>query len=575
MSDIVINGITYPAPKRVAFPGSDGQPVVFDLPEDADKGLNAYSERPVQNKVIHAAVQEIHRHLTSPYNFKGALASSSALPAASADNVNDTYYLISEKYRVTSNGERWEQSSMNEGDYEDALVDIRQSLAACSHYGGASIDSQSYSYKLANVTEQIIFVARLNDGWTDAPANNDGIFESKRYTTWYQLQTYLVFADGKTARYDRIVDRSNGNVYRDWVLEFDSADREQFRASVQKYTSSVDASGYSGLLANITDNVIFLATTADWSDLPEQAQGIFENRRYSGSYQIQHYTIFYGKMRRYSRIVSRSDGAVFRGWSLDFREDQENFKILAVGDSICRGGRNSGKGFVGDLGYPYINMGVGGASLSSSHSAYTDSIHKFPDATNIPNQITAYYNRTSEEISAAFGTAKFTPDVIVANGGINDYFYGLALGELSDAPATTAEEAAALDRSTLLGGLEYAFYQMVTCYPQAQRLFVITHKTQANGTYCPATVNRGGYTQQQMHDAILRCCQMYGVVVADVYQGMMDTKFPQYRTTADRYQDAAATDYCDKDGIHPLFYGYTQAYAPLVRAALRACATAK
>lgn len=87
MADVIINGVTYPSPKRVYFPGSDGNLVSFDAQEDAEAGLNAYSKRPVQNKVIHAAIEaeaaarvaadaEIHRHLTSPYNFRGVSAVS-------------------------------------------------------------------------------------------------------------------------------------------------------------------------------------------------------------------------------------------------------------------------------------------------------------------------------------------------------------------------------------------------------------------------------------------------------------------------------------------------------------------
>ena len=33
MSDIYLNGITYPASRKVAFPGKDGKEVVFDLPD--------------------------------------------------------------------------------------------------------------------------------------------------------------------------------------------------------------------------------------------------------------------------------------------------------------------------------------------------------------------------------------------------------------------------------------------------------------------------------------------------------------------------------------------------------------
>lgn len=58
--------------------------------------------------------------LTSPYNFKGSCLSS-ALPA-SGNTVNDTYYCTDLKYRKTWNGSAWEQSSLNEADYEDELT---------------------------------------------------------------------------------------------------------------------------------------------------------------------------------------------------------------------------------------------------------------------------------------------------------------------------------------------------------------------------------------------------------------------------------------------------------------------
>lgn len=57
MSDIVINGVTYPAERRVAFPGSDGQPVIFDLPTEAEAVLNGNSTRPPQTKAVYSALQ--------------------------------------------------------------------------------------------------------------------------------------------------------------------------------------------------------------------------------------------------------------------------------------------------------------------------------------------------------------------------------------------------------------------------------------------------------------------------------------------------------------------------------------
>ena len=133
MSDIILNGITYPSSRKVAFPGTDGHEVVFDLPEDADKGLNPYSERPVQNKVIYAAVKGIEEQMTSPFNFKGTVEDMTALAAISNPAQNDTYYVLSEKCRYSWTGNAatgWKQSSMEESEYTDELSAIETDLLA-------------------------------------------------------------------------------------------------------------------------------------------------------------------------------------------------------------------------------------------------------------------------------------------------------------------------------------------------------------------------------------------------------------------------------------------------------------
>ena len=67
-----------------------------------------------------AKLGEYQKKSASPYNFKGSCLSS-ALPA-SGNTVNDTYYCTDLKYRKTWNGSAWEQSSLNEADYEDELT---------------------------------------------------------------------------------------------------------------------------------------------------------------------------------------------------------------------------------------------------------------------------------------------------------------------------------------------------------------------------------------------------------------------------------------------------------------------
>ena len=152
-SDIYLNGITYPADRNVAFPGKDGKPVVFSLPEDADKDLNPYSERPVQNKVIHAAIQDVRQRQTSPYNFKGAVATLADLPSTGQE-VNDTYYVEALKYRVTWTGSAWQQSSMEESKYADELAVLKNDIAWVIEHPGDTDYAFSYGFETGALTEQ-------------------------------------------------------------------------------------------------------------------------------------------------------------------------------------------------------------------------------------------------------------------------------------------------------------------------------------------------------------------------------------------------------------------------------------
>jgi lysophospholipase L1-like esterase len=225
-------------------------------------------------------------------------------------------------------------------------------------------------------------------------------------------------------------------------------------------------------------------------------------------------------------------------------------KVLACGDSICKGARNNEKGFIGDIGCDYKNIGVIGARLSGTASS------------SIP--------------STFVSDSGYNPDVIIANGGINDYDNDATLGDIPTAPATTDSEASALNRNTVMGGTGYLFYQMVKKYPNAQRFFLITHKTYADrgnakDGYYPTRQNGAGYTQEELHDALVAICNVYGVKVIDVYKdSMINSAFTQYRSPVTWSSDhATANQYlCDKDGIHPTGLGYIEGYVPLIKQAL-------
>lgn len=226
-------------------------------------------------------------------------------------------------------------------------------------------------------------------------------------------------------------------------------------------------------------------------------------------------------------------------------------RVLTVGDSICRGYRNGERGFVGDLNVCLKNLGVSGATLSTARS----------DVTNIPTQLAEADN--------------FIPDVIIADGGYNDYMQEAPLGDIPAAPANHSGEPA---EDTVMGGLQRLFLLMKEKYPDARKFFVITHRVYRDGMYLPTTENLQGYTQQDLHDAIVACCEVYGVGVIDVYaESPLDSFYEDYRS-AENYTwltdpdwiraRSNLTDYIDADGIHPLTRGYAECYVPLVKRAL-------
>ena len=235
-------------------------------------------------------------------------------------------------------------------------------------------------------------------------------------------------------------------------------------------------------------------------------------------------------------------------------------KLLAVGDSICRGGRNSRKGFVGDLGLPYVNLGQNGATLSTKQT----------DVTNIPEQLA--------------GVSDYTPDIIIADGGVNDYIYNAPLGETPTSQLSGVNKLSDDDLSTAMGGLQKLFLLMKSKFPDAKRYFVITHRTTQripkteNGRYVytendkyvdwTVTKNKAGYTQKDLHDALIACCKVYGVEVIDIYKNSaLNTADLKYCSDTSYFDDPTVTDraYVDIDGVHPLDKGYSEYYIPLIR----------
>lgn len=314
------------------------------------------------------------------------------------------------------------------------------------------------------------------------------------------------------------------------------------------YHTVLDVNEHGGKLSNVTVPGYYVVNVGGWDDYPLADGCAFIVVQYSYNYCVQ-IAISTVSGLMVSRIVHRTNFSVYRDWQ--YPDGTKPVKVLCLGDSICYGVRNSNKGFVGDLGVVYKNIGVSGATLSNIVTTKT----------NIPNQLV--------------GETDFKPDVIVANGGVNDFAKNAQLGVVPTKPVTNDAEANALNRSTVLGGLQYLLYKMVTLHPSAQRFFLLTHRTTAtlNGVVCDwgVTENTAGYTQTELYDAFKSVCALYGVKIIDVYgQSMINTAFPVYVSKTAYSTDSSVTnsEFVDSDGIHPLAYGYLHGYVPLVREAL-------
>ena len=342
---------------------------------------------------------------------------------------------------------------------------------------------------------------------------------------------------------------------------------DNLNSGIFTYIGANSLSSYNSKLANVSGNginaTINVTSGYDWEDKPVK-NCMFITKDINGifSVQIAISTDFY---LVYHRIIRNATNEVYRDWELSGDGEKytlEHLKVLVVGDSIARGGRNSGKGFIGDVGCAYVNMAVGGATLSTAVvSTGTDSSHPI-GAVDIPDQLVKYATKTNEDYY-------IKPDVIIAEGGINDASHNAPLGTIPTSPVRTDTDAEALDRSTVLGGLQYLFYQMIKLYPKAYRFFLTMNRVNTR-PWTP--YSSGMYTQTELNEAIKQTCAVYSVRLIDVFnESILNSYFSEYVSPTSYNSDHSVTNlYCiDNDKLHPLALGYKIGYVPLVTQALR------
>ena len=141
-------------------------------------------------------------------------------------------------------------------------------------------------------------------------------------------------------------------------------------------------------------------------------------------------------------------------------------------------------------------------------------------------------------------------DMAVFQGGVNDYWNNVPMGELTGA----ADFDGPIDTSTFYGGLERILRGCVAKFGGKPVMFVTTHKIKGTDL-----ANSVGLTFDDYQEAIRLACAKYSVPVVDVNAyGGINTRI---KSQADAFS-------IDGEGVNLTEEGYRRYYAPMVAEAI-------
>ena len=194
------------------------------------------------------------------------------------------------------------------------------------------------------------------------------------------------------------------------------------------------------------------------------------------------------------------------GSSSDPYQINPDLNLLVLGDSLF--GKDAAKEFLQELGCNLQNYSVSGASLTemserrwpiSVHGgAYNSVLEQFRRFKNGESPCLA----TGEDINTRLnGKSDFTkPDIILVDGGGNDFIEGAALGVHTYNPYTF-EDTVPFNTNTVIGALETLLRDIAFTYPEAQRFFLIMHRAY----YCSESDTRIAKTYWPTAQTYVRC----------------------------------------------------------------------
>lgn len=413
-----------------------------------------------------AKLGEYQKKSASPYNFKGSCLSSE-LPA-SGNTINDTYYCTDLKYRKTWNGSAWEQSSLNEADYEDELTKTNGEVSSLKEDLDI-ISKEYYSVKY----------------------NNDGT-----YTNPYGFNTTQGYSLSNLIPKNAIIKRieSKNNITNDVTFGIAFSDTKG------KCLKIWDKTGFTGNnidLDYITPSEGYLIIIVKSATTVQLAYSNVAINDAIGCNLIHYNGLPQGELPSVgttypfdisSDIIYPSFNVIYKKITEDFILNVANKyhgkKFAFIGDSLTAGYLEGG-GYVARP-YPTVVKDILGLSEVQNLGISSSSVSTSGNPTNAMSE---RYTSIDSDV-----------DYICIMGGTNDHNMGSDIGTVTD---TTVD--------TLYGALYVLFNGIHNTYPNAKLIYLIPIQKEW------VDDNAKGLKFSDYLDAIRTMCKECSVETIDLY----------------------------------------------------------
>lgn len=191
--------------------------------------------------------------------------------------------------------------------------------------------------------------------------------------------------------------------------------------------------------------------------------------------------------------------------------------MYADGDSVAEGQGNNKKSYADMIAEKYgmtlVKKAVGGTNLAFGN-----------------NRANSIYER----VTSMTGTY----DYILLEGGFNDVFRNVPLGELTTGYFND------YDTTTVIGAAEGICEYLVTNYFESKKLFVLGHRK----------FGENAAKQELVWNGIISALEKWGIPYVDIRKD----------TNLCAWTDRFASMYFSGDGTHPNKIGYEQFYVPII-----------